>query len=149
MFRRRRLPPDLQDAFDAFSSVVASVERGTAALTESVPSTRFGGRPLVDTLLEFEEALGEAVARMPAWRRPEVEDAWVRADAGLQTALERAERVRTEAPDPDGFEGLIGLIGNLLAPLEVVGDAVDAFTALRVRRPGRAGPNDLGHAPVV
>ena len=147
MLRRRRLPPDLQEAFDAFSSVVASVGRGTAALTESVPSTRFGGRPLVDTLLEFEEALGEAARRMPAWRRPEIEDAWVRADAGLRAALERAERVRTEAPNPEGFEGLIGLIGNLLAPLEVVGDAADAFTRLRVRRGDRSGPNDLGNMP--
>jgi hypothetical protein len=48
--------------------------------------------------------------------------------------------VRTEAPDPDGFEGLIGLIGNLLAPLEVVGDAADAFSGLRVR-PGGARPS--------
>jgi hypothetical protein len=154
MFRRRRLPPDLLDAFEAFSDVVASVERGSAALTESVPSTRFGGRPLVDTLLEFEEALGEAAARMPAWRRPEVEDAWLRADAGLRSARERAERLRTEAPDPGGFEGLIGLIGDLLAPLQDVAAGAEAFARLRVRAPGRyghgrSGPNDLGNAPVV
>jgi hypothetical protein len=137
MLRRRRLPPDLREAFDAFWDVAASVDRGTSALTQSVPSTRFGGRPLVDTLAEFEEALTEAAARMPAWHRPEVEDAWSRADAGLRLARRRAERLRTEAPDPGGFEGLIGLIGDLLAPLEAVGAAADAFGRLRVR-PGRA-----------
>ena len=137
MFRRRHLPPDLREAFDAYRDVAASVERGVSALTQSVPSTRFGGRPLVDTLLEFEEALADAAARMPAWRRPEVEGAWAHADAGLRLARRRAERVRTEAPDPGGFEGLIGLIGDLLAPLEAVGDAADAFDRLRVRQ-GRA-----------
>jgi hypothetical protein len=112
---------------------MACVERGSAALTESVPSTRFGGRPLADTLQEFEEALDEAAAGMPAWRRPEVEDAWTRADSGLRTARRRAELVRTEAPDPGGFEGLIGLIGDLLAPLEEFAAAGEAFAGLRVR----------------
>ena len=134
MLRRRRLPPDLQPAFDAFAGVMACVERGSGALTESVPSTRFGGRALADTLLEFEEALDEAAAGMAAWRRPEVEEAWTRADAGLRTARHRAELVRTEAPDPGGFEGLIGLIGDLLAPLEVFAAAAEAFASLRVRR---------------
>ena len=133
MLRRRRLPPDLQPAFDAFAGVMACVERGSAALTESVPSTRFAGRPLAETLLEFEEALDEAAAGMAAWRRPEVEDAWVRADTGLRTARRRAESVRTEAPDPGGFEGLIGLIGDLLAPLEVFADAAEAFEGRRRR----------------
>jgi len=130
---RRRLPRELQPAFDAFAAVMACVERGSAALTESVPSTRFGGRPFADTLLEFEEALDEAAAGMPAWRRPEVEGAWMRADAGLRAARERAERTRTEAPDLGGFEGLIGLIGDLLAPLEAFATAAEAFDGRRVR----------------
>lgn len=133
MLRRRRLPPDLQPAFDAFAGVMACVERGSAALTESVPSTRFGGRPLADTLLEFEEALDEAAVGMAAWRRPEVEDAWSLADTGLRTARQHAELVRTEAPDPGGFEGLIGLIGDLLTPLEVFAAAAEAFAGLRRR----------------
>jgi hypothetical protein len=133
MLRRRRLPPDLQPAFDAFAGVMDCVERGSAALTQSVPSTRFGGRPLADTLLEFEEALDEAAAGMPAWRRPEVEEAWTRADASLRTARERAERMRTEAPDLGGFEGLVALIGDLLAPLEVFAAAAEAFAARRRR----------------
>ena len=133
MLRRRHLPSDLQPAFDAFAVVMACVERGSASLTESVPSTRFAGRPLADTLLEFEEALHEAAAGMAAWRRPEVEEVWTRADAGLRTARQRAELVRTEAPDPGGFEGLIGLIGDLLAPLEVFSAAAEAFAGLRRR----------------
>ncbi len=133
MLRRRRLPSDLQPAFDAFTGVMACVERGSVALTGSVPSTRFAGRPLADTLEEFEEALDAAAAGMAAWRRPEVEEVWTRADAGLRTARQRAELVRTEALDPGGFEGLIGLIGDLLAPLEIFAAAAEAFAGLRRR----------------
>lgn len=131
--RRRRLPPELQPAFDAFASVVASVERGKAALTESVPSTRFAGRPLAETLHEFEQELTEAAAGMPAWKCPELLAAWHAADLGLRTSREMAVRVRMEAPDPGGFEGLIGLIGGLMTPLEAFGEAWVRFSELRRR----------------
>jgi hypothetical protein len=131
MLRRRRLPPELRGAFDAFAEVVGDVERGKAALTESVPRTRFAGRPLVDGLVEFEGSLAEAAAGMPGWRRPEVEAAWLGAEAALLEARARAERLRLEAPDMGGFEGLIGLIGDLLAPLEAFGAAREAFLDLR------------------
>jgi hypothetical protein len=134
ILRRRRLPPALQPAFDAFVGVVGDVERAKAALTASVPSTRFAGRSLLESLLEFEEALGAAEAGMQGWRRPEVEDAWRAVDAGLRQARDRAYRLRTEGPDPGGFEGVIGLIGDLLAPLEPFVDAREAFR--RLRRPG-------------
>jgi hypothetical protein len=131
ILRRRRLPPDLQPAFDAFAGVVGDVERGKEALTTSVPGTRFAGRPLLETLLEFDEALGAAQEGMAAWRRPEVEDAWRAADSGLRQARALASRLRTEGPDPAGFEGVIGLIGDLLAPLEPFIDAREAFRRLR------------------
>lgn len=135
---RRRLPPELQPAFDAFVRVVQDVERGTIALTESVPSTRFAGRPLAETLFEFEEALAAAHRGMTSWRCPEVAGAWEAAATGLRTARNRADRVRTRAPDPEGFESLIGVIGDLLAPLDAFVEARDAFAGLRVR-PVRIG----------
>ena len=129
---RRRLPVELRPAFDAFVEVVGHVERGKAALTESMPSTRFGGRPLADTLLEFEEELAAAAAGMERWHRPEIGVAWESANAGLEAARERAARLRLEAPDLGGFEGLIALIGGLMAPLDAFGDARDALLDLRV-----------------
>jgi hypothetical protein len=125
------MPPELQPAFDAFVSVVAHVERGKAALTESMPSTRFAGRPLAESLLEFEEELAAAAASMPAWRRPQLEAAWLDADGGLRASTELAARLRSEAPDPGGFEGLIALIEDLLAPLEAFARARDALLGLR------------------
>ena len=131
MFRRRRLPHDLVAAQEAFDSLIPSLERAKAALTSSVPGTRLPGRPLADTLLEFEEELAHVREGMAAWRAPAVEDVWVSADHGLGEALAAAERLRLEAPEPAGFEGLIGTIGDLLAPLDAFHAAAQRFRDLR------------------
>ena len=131
MLRRRRLPAHLRAAHEAFGSIVAVLERAKAALTESVSGSRLPGRPLAETLLEFEEGLREVDARMRGWRVPELEDVWLAAAAGLAQARRLAARVRLEAAEPVGFEGLIGLIGDLLAPLEVFAQAQERFRELR------------------
>jgi hypothetical protein len=104
MFRRRRLPEHLGGPYRAFAAIMPPLERAKAALTESVPGTRLPGRPLAETLLEFEEGLRQVAAGMDAWRTPEIEEAWVIALAALDEARSLAERVRIEAPPPVGFE---------------------------------------------
>lgn len=131
MLRRRRLPPALQDAYTAFRASVDPLERGKAALTESVPSTRLPGRPLADTLLEFEEGLHEAESEMPTWRVPELEAEWTAAEGAIRECLAMTERLRLEAEMPVGFEAMIGTIGDLMAPLEVFEAAERRFRALR------------------
>ncbi len=131
MFRRRRLPPALRDAHTAFRAAVDPLERGKAALTESVPGTRLPGRPLADTLLEFEEGLHEAEAEMPAWRVLELEAEWAAADGAIRECLAMAERLRLQAEMPVGFEAMIGTIGDLMAPLEVFEAAERRFKDLR------------------
>ncbi len=84
-------------------------------------------------------------AGMDSWRAPELEDVWRRADAGLEEALALAERVRTEAPEPGAFEGLIGLIGDLLAPLEPFASVDERFRELR-RSAERSPAGDLPRA---
>lgn len=111
-----------------------TLERAKAALTESVPGTRLPGRPLAETLAEFEERLREVGRGMDGWRAPEVEDQWRRASDGLSAALALADRVRIRAEAPRGFEGLIGLIGGLLEPLETFTEADERFRELRRAR---------------
>lgn len=131
MFRRKVLPEHLREPYAAFEAIVAPLERGKAALTESVPGTRLPGRPLAETLGEFEEGLAEVRDGMGRWRVPEIEPEWRAASAGLDETIALAERTRIQAPDPGGFEGLIGLIGDLLAPLEPFAAAADRFRELR------------------
>lgn len=131
ILRRRRLPEDLRDAFEAFRGVVAGVERAKSALTEAVPTTRLPGRPLAEALLEFQDGLREALGEMPSWRVGEVREAWDACVDGLERSLDMADRLRMEAPHPEGFETLIGTIGDLLAPLEAFELAAERFRDLR------------------
>jgi hypothetical protein len=137
-FRRRRLPEHLEASLRAFRDVLTGLERARSALTASVPGTRLPGRPLAETLLEFEEGLRVVRAGMEAWRTPELEDAWTRASEGLDESIELAERVRVAALPPEGFEGLIGLLGHLMAPLDLFDDAAERFRELKRRRPSRS-----------
>ncbi len=129
--RRKRFPAELERPFSNFTRVVSIVERAKQALTEVMPTTRLPGRPPSDALSEFEEVLGEARVLMPGWRHAEIESEWSLADAGLSEALDRARRLREEAPDLGGFEDLIWVVGELLAPLEPFGSAAVRFRQLR------------------
>jgi hypothetical protein len=82
-------------------------------------------------LSEFERDLGHVRAQMDGWRAPEVERAWLDASDGLDESLGLARRIRTEGVSPKGFEGLIALIGDLLAPLEAFDEAAERFRSLR------------------
>ena len=131
MFRRKHLPAALEPAYAAFLTTVEPLERGKVALTESVPGSRLPGRPLAETLLEFEEGLREADRGMATWRVPELEREWAAADEAIRTCLGLAERLRLGAEIPDGFEALIGTIGDLMAPLEAFGVAEERLRELR------------------
>lgn len=129
--RRRRLPEHLEAPAKAFDDLLPPLERARAALTGSVPGTRLPGRPLAETLSEFEDGLREVRDGMDAWRSADVEPEWEACSRGLDEALEFADRVRTEGVQPEGFEGLIGLIGDLLAPLDAFERASTRFRELR------------------
>jgi hypothetical protein len=132
ILRRKRLPAELQEAYGAFRDAVAALDRGKAALAESVPTTRLPGRPLAETLLEFEEALREADLAMPGWRVPALEREWRAADAAISACREMSERLRLEGTMPEGFEALIGTIADLMAPLDAFEAAEERFRSLRV-----------------
>ena len=131
--RREPLPPELQAPFAAFRRVLDQIEPAKAALTEVMPTTRSPGRSLPDALLEFEEGIARARVLMPEWRATAVEPAWVACDQGIDEALRRARRLREEAPELGGFEGLIWAVEELLGPLEVFAAAASRFRELGAR----------------
>jgi hypothetical protein len=109
--------------------VVDRVEAAKRGLVAAVPSPRGApGRPLAEALLAFEDGLRQADVRMDAWRLPELDDAWLACRDALAAALDRAERLRLEAPALD-YEGLVAVLGDLLAPLEAFGDAEARISA--------------------
>ena len=131
MFRRKRLPPELDAALVSLRAVVERVEDAKQAMTGTVPSTRSAGTPLPDALLELEEHLGRAKELMPGWRHTDVEAEWLACDEGIDESLRRATKLREEAPDLGGFEGLIWAVDQVLAPLEAFEAAAERFRTLR------------------
>jgi hypothetical protein len=131
IFRRRRLPPELEVPHAAFLKVLAEVEPAKAALTGCMPTTRMPGRPLPDALLEYETRLERAGTRMPDWRCLPVASDWEACDSGLRDALRLARRLREEAPELGGFEGLLGTVEALMDPLMPFESTERAFHGLR------------------
>jgi hypothetical protein len=133
ILRRRRLPEHLRPAFAAFRDVVDVLEPAKAALTDVMPTTRMPGRSLPDALVDFERGLFRAAQMMPSWRIPDVEAEWTACNAGVADAREQAQRLREEAPELGGFEGLIWAVEQLLGPLEPFAVAARRFRELGAR----------------
>ena len=131
MFRRRAVPEDLRSPLDGLRAVVAEVEAAKAAMTATVPSTRLPGSPLAEAIAEFEDRLARAQELMPSWRAPEVEEEWLACEAGIAESLARAQHLREDPPELGGFEGLIWVVDQVLAPLEAFEAAAERFRTLR------------------
>ena len=131
MIRRKRLPEELERSLVRFRDVVGEVEAAKDVMTSTVPSTRLPGTPLAEAVAEFEDRLGRARDLMPVWRHPEVEDQWLACEAGIDESLARARRLREDPPELGGFEGLIWVVDQVLAPLEAFEAAAERFRTLR------------------
>lgn len=131
MFRRKRLPDDLQASLEGLRSVVEEVEAVKRAMTGVVPTTRAAGTPLAEGIHELERRLATAQELMLAWRHPDLEEEWHACDEGIRETLDRARRLREDPPELGGFEGLIWAVDQLLEPLEVFEAAAERFRTLR------------------
>jgi hypothetical protein len=132
ILRRKRLPASLERPLRGFRTVVAEVEQAKAAMTDVMPTTRLPGRPVPDALLAFEEHLARAESLMASWRAPQVEAVWQDCRTAVDESRARAGRLRDEAPELGGFEGLIAMVEGLMAPLEAFERAAARFRGLRV-----------------
>ena len=131
VLRRKRLPTELRASLGSFRHVVERVEASKDGMTSTVPTTRLPGTPLPDALLELEEHLERAKELMPGWRHPDVEVEWLACDEGIDESLRRSTKLREDAPDLGGFEGLIWAVDQVLAPLEAFEAAAERFRTLR------------------
>jgi len=130
VFRRKRLPADLEGPYEGFLEVLRRVEEAKEALVTAVPMARNPGRPLADGLAEYQAGLEDARDHMIRWRAPVVERHWDACRDGLDRALKVAERFRLDTPDLP-FDALMFGLQDLMAPLDVFEQAEQAFRRLR------------------
>lgn len=130
MLKRKRIPPELEEAHAAFEAALARVERAKEDLVATVPSARAPGRPLAEALVDYEEGLAEAAGAMPGWRREETEAQWAACDAALGEAAALAERFRLETPELP-FDALMFALQDLMVPLDAFETAAHAWRKLR------------------
>ena len=109
---------------ERFAETLRIVEGAKDALVSALPTARRPGRALAEALADFEDGLHQGRARMPEWRRPELEREWEACHAGLEWALRGAERLRLEAPELS-FEQMAFMIQDLMAPLEAFESAAE------------------------
>jgi hypothetical protein len=129
-WRRPTAPPagQLGGAFRAFLDTLGVVEEAKAALTGAAPGRRSPGVPLAEAVAGFEWGLRRALEAMPAWRLPEVAEAWMACSAALTESIRRTQRFRME-PAPEGYERLYLALSDLMDPLAAFGDALGRFEA--------------------
>lgn len=138
-FLRKELPPELRPAEAAFVRTLEELEPAKVAITDALPGARLPGRPFHDALDAFERGLVAAQGTMDGWRHAAVEPEWLACGRGLDDALARARRARDAAPDVIGFESMLGLVEDLIDPLDPFADAEARFRQLRRRGSDRRG----------
>jgi hypothetical protein len=131
MLRRKRLPDELIESLEGLRAVVGEIEPAKRAMTGTVPTTRAAGTPLAEGIHELEQRLEAARALMPAWRHDALEPEWRACNDGIRESLDRARRLREQAPELGGFEGLVWAVDRLLEPLEAFEAAAERFRTLR------------------
>jgi hypothetical protein len=139
MFRRKELPTELRPIEAAFVRTLEELEPAKVAITDAVPGARLPGRPFHDALDAFERGLVGARGAMDGWRHPLLEREWLACDDGLDEAISRARRAREIAVDVIGFEAMLGVVEDLIDPLDPFADAEARFRELRRRDGGGRG----------
>lgn len=100
--------------------MAAEVERAKDALVAAVPASRREPEPLTTSVLAFEEGLAAALMALEAWdgAPPHLRE---RCRTAIEEASRRSESLRLQAPSLE-FEGLVLVLGDVIAPLDALGD---------------------------
>ncbi len=108
---------------DAFEAVLTAVEEAKRCLLTAMPSPRgVPSRSLADALADFESGLRQAEDLMPAWETTANDPVRQECHEAIRAALLATERLRLQAPSLD-YEGLVAVLGDLMAPLEAFEEA--------------------------
>jgi hypothetical protein len=128
VFRRRPdLPPDLRDAWWTFVDCAEVIEGGRRQLLATLPAGRVEPAPIGVGLDAVVAAVEDARSWMPAWRIEPLEGSWRDCDAALDESLAAVPAAREFAAAPGELEDLLGLLADVVDPLDAFADAERAW----------------------
>ena len=134
VFRRKQLPPHLNDRFAAFAAQAGRLEDARQALLGCLPVGRVDPVPIPVGLDLLRDELIAVRDDLQRWRTPEVEASWQACAAAITEALAHVEPTRRTAQETDELEVLLDAVTDVVEPLDVWQDAEHAWRALRTRR---------------
>ena len=117
MFRRKQLPPELDQPYRAFAEQVREMEEARDALMSCLPVGRVDPAPVPVGLDLLSDVLGEVRQRMDLWRVPEVADEWQACADAIEESLGNMPRAHEVAETSGELEDLLGAVEDVDEPL--------------------------------
>jgi hypothetical protein len=132
MLRRKHMPPQLRPAWEAFRAQAIRVEQARTALLSCLPVGRVDPVPVPVGLDLVHDELTAVADQMAAWRHDAVAASWDACSAAIDEALAALPGARCVAATTTELEELLGVIADVVEPLDAWQDAERAW--LRFRR---------------
>jgi hypothetical protein len=126
--RRPPLPDDLHVAWWSFVDCAEVVEGGRRRLLATLPAGRVEPAPVGVGLDAVTAATADARAWMPRWRElPGLEEAWRGCAAALDEADAAVPAARAVAASTGELEELLGVVQEVIDPLDAFANAERAW----------------------
>lgn len=133
MFRRKQIPEPLRPAWEAFQVQAERVEAARRALLGCLPVGRVDPAPVPVGLDLVQDELAAVTKELDAWRVPEIEPQWRAVQAAIteaEAAIPEAHEIATSTRE---LEELLEAVSDVVEPLDVWGEAEQAWWRLRER----------------
>lgn len=135
MLRRKTMPPELRDAWQAFQAQAERVEAARQALLGCLPMGRVDPAPVPVGLDLLRDEVVAVAGDLDAWRTPAVEDAWQACRAAVDEALQAIPDARAVSASTGELEEMLDAVSGVVEPLDAWHDAEIAWLRQRRRLP--------------
>jgi hypothetical protein len=133
MLRRKRMPVELEPAFQAFRAQAERIEQARSALLSCLPVGRVDPAPVPVGLDLLHDELVAISAELDAWRHDVVAHHWSACSSAIQEALDALPDAYRITASSTELEDLLGAVSAVVQPLDAWHDAERAWLALRIR----------------
>lgn len=133
MLRRKRMPAELQPAYQAFLSQAERVEQARSALLSCLPVGRVDPAPVPVGLDLLRDELDAVSGQLDMWRHDVIADHWTSCSSAILQTLAALPAAYHAAAHSTELEELLGAVSDVVEPLDAWHDAERAWLALRVR----------------